>query len=168
MAVVIKSYSNDLVERFELEKERLRSILGDEISIEHVGSSAVGIGGKNIVDILVGVKNGEDLASTRDLLTQNGYFEGNDSHENRIFMTSKEGETGEGDYHVHICVNNSETFLDFIRLREFLKRNPKVANDYLLVKQKIANEADFDRKKYRTLKSKYVDKILSEARKQKF
>lgn len=168
MAVIIKSYSNDLVERFELEKERLQSILGNETSIEHVGSSAVGIGGKNIVDILVGVKNCEGLASTRDLLAQNGYFEGNDSHEDRIFMASMEGETGEGDFHIHICVNNSETYLDFIRLRDYLKRNPKVANEYLITKQRIAKEAGFDRKKYRALKSKHVDELLSEARKQRF
>ena len=32
----------------EAEKERLRKVLGDDVIIEHVGSSAVGIGGKNI------------------------------------------------------------------------------------------------------------------------
>ena len=53
MSVSIKGYHEELKERFENEKERLRWVLGDDVLIEHVGSSAVGIGGKNIVDILV-------------------------------------------------------------------------------------------------------------------
>ena len=53
MSVEIKEYNEELKRRFEVEKERLKRVLGSDVVIEHVGSSAVGIGGKNIVDSLL-------------------------------------------------------------------------------------------------------------------
>ena len=53
MSVEIKEYNEDLAQRFKMESERLYNVLGSDVIIEHVGSSAVGIGGKNIVDILI-------------------------------------------------------------------------------------------------------------------
>ena len=52
MSVKIEPYDEGLAEKFEREAERIRSVLGEDVTIEHVGSSAVGIGGKNIVDII--------------------------------------------------------------------------------------------------------------------
>ena len=53
--VEIIEYSSTLRQRFINEKKRLKFFLPSNVMIEHVGSSAVGIGGKNIVDILIGV-----------------------------------------------------------------------------------------------------------------
>ena len=53
----------------------------------------------------------------------------------------------------------------FIVLRNYLKNNPKKAQDYLKRKYKFAKEANFDRKKYKALKSTYVSILLTEAKK---
>ena len=45
MVVEINKYFTDLVERFESEKSRIRNFLPGHVKIEHVGSSAVGLGG---------------------------------------------------------------------------------------------------------------------------
>lgn len=163
--MIINPYSDELARRFETEEKRLRVILGNDVSIEHIGSSAVGIGGKNIVDILIGVKGTEEMDSTRDKLVENGYYEGNDSHEDRIFMASRKEETGEGDCHIHICLIGSEVYSDFLRLRDYLRANPEIAKEYLEMKQLFAERAGFDRKKYKALKSKYVAGLLKKARK---
>ena len=166
MSVSIKGYHNELKERFEAEEERLRKVLGDDVVIVHVGSSAVGIGGKNIVDILVGVKTTEDMVPVRDLLTSAGYREGHDTHPERIFMALRanddgtDRETGEGDYHVHIVVNESEECMNMIRLRDFLRANPEEAKKYFEMKSVFAKEAGYDRKTYKALKSKYVSKLI--------
>lgn len=55
--VSIDGYSDILKQRFVNEKNRIKSLIPNNITIEHVGSSAVGIGGKNIVDILIGVSD---------------------------------------------------------------------------------------------------------------
>lgn len=122
MSVTIKKYSSKLIERFSQEKCRLSKFLPNDIKIEHVGSSAVYIGGKNIIDILVGVPKHEDMISVKNILMKNGYFEGTDSHEDRIFLASTAKETGEGDFHIHICPINEESYENFIILRNFLKK----------------------------------------------
>ena len=166
MSVSIKGYNEGLKKRFKDEEKRLREVLGDGVLVEHVGSSAVGIGGKNIVDILVGVKTTEDMEPVRDLLTSAGYREGHDTHQERIFMALRanddgtDRETGEGDYHVHIVVDGSEECMNMIRLRDFLRANPEEAKKYFEMKSVFAKEAGYDRKTYKALKSKYVSELI--------
>ena len=119
MSVVISEYKDTLLKRFKSEKQRLLSFLPDTIIIEHVGSSAVGIGGKNIVDILIGVSDKDEMLRIRDILKENGYFEGHDSHDDRIFLASSENETGDGDFHIHIRPITCDSYKDFILLRGF-------------------------------------------------
>ena len=163
--VTIIEYSDKLKQSFIDERDRLRLLLPENISIEHVGSSAVGIGGKNIVDILIGVSDEAEMKNVRDKLVKNGYFEGNDSHSDRIFLASRKEETGDGDFHIHICPTSKDSYKDFIILRDFLISNPDVAKEYLEKKRKFAKEANFDRKKYKALKAEYVSKLLSDAKK---
>lgn len=164
MSVVINGYSDDLVNLFKNEKKRLATILPNNTTIEHVGSSAVGIGGKNIVDILVGTKNADEMLKVRDILVQNGYYEGHDSHDDRIFLASKEGETSEGDFHIHICPISENSYQDFIILRDYLRNNPLKAQEYFDKKYEFAKLAGFDRKQYKSLKSKYVSDLIAEAK----
>ena len=162
--VSIDEYSDILKQRFVNERNRIKSLIPNNVTIEHVGSSAVGIGGKNIVDILVGVSDKTEMRNIRDILVKNGYHEGNDSHDNRIFLASREEETKEGDFHIHICLTSSDSYKDFIILRDFLIAKPYKAYEYLEKKYEFARKANFDRKKYKILKSKYVSKLLLDAK----
>lgn len=165
VSVTIKKYSPELIKRFDQEKGRLSTLLPTNIKIKHVGSSAVFIGGKNIVDILIGVPNRKNMIPVKNILIKNGYFEGADNHEDRIFLASTQEETSEGDFHIHICSVEEDSYKDFIVLRDFLRNNPKKAQEYLNKKHEFAKEANFDRKKYKTLKSAYISKLLIEAKK---
>ena len=145
MSVVISEYKDTLLKRFKSEKQRLLSFLSDTIIIEHVGSSAVGIGGKNIIDILIGVSGRDEMLRVRDILKANGYFEGHDSHDDRIFLASNENETGYGDFHIHICPITCDSYKDFILLRGFLVSNPEKSKEYYNKKIEFADKAGFDR-----------------------
>ena len=166
MSVKINAYNDSLRGKFEVEAKRIREALGGGVSIEHVGSSAVGIGGKNIVDILVGVCDASEVEGVRDLLAGLGYREGHDSHPERIFMAWRndddgtDRETGEGDYHVHISVEGSEEYLNFIRLRDYLRVHRDEALEYERMKSVFAEKAGYDRKKYKALKSEYVKELI--------
>ena len=153
MSVVISEYKDTLSKRFISEKQRLLSFLPRTLVIEHVGSSAVGVGGKNIIDILIGVSDKDEMFKIRDILKTNGYFEGYDSHDDRIFLASSENETGDGDFHIHICPITYNSYKDFILLRDFLISNPEKSKEYYNKKIELANKAGFDRQKYKTLKS---------------
>lgn len=169
MSVSIKEYHEELKKRFETEAERLSGVLGEDVMIEHVGSSAVGIGGKNIVDILVGVGTTDEMVPVRDLLISAGYREGHDTHPDRIFMALRanddgtDRETGEGDYHVHIVVKGSEECVNMIKLRDYLRANSDEAKKYFEMKSVFAKEAGYDRKTYKALKSKYVSELIKKA-----
>ena len=162
MSVMISEYKDTLLKRFKSEKQRLLSFLPDTIIIEHVGSSAVGIGGKNIVDILIGVSDKDEMLKDRDILKENGYFEGHDSRDDRVFLASSENETGDGDFHIHICPTTSDSYKDFILLRDFLISDPEKSKEYYNKKIEFANKAGFNRQKYKTLKSQYLTQLLSE------
>jgi len=170
MSVELAGYNQGLVKRFEKEANRLRGVAGADVVIEHVGSSAVGIGGKNIVDILIGVKSEDDMEKMRNTLTEAGYREGHDTHPDRIFMAFRvnddntDRETKDGDFHIHICVKGSETYLDFLRLRDYLLKNRSEALEYERKKKDFVCEAGGDRKKYRAIKSVYVSELLEKAR----
>lgn len=162
MSVVISEYKDTLLKRFKSEKQRLLSFLPDTLIVEHVGSSAVGIGGKNIIDILIGVSDQNKMLMVRDILKENGYFEGHDSHGDRIFLASSKNETGDGDFHIHICPITCNSYKGFILLRDFLISNPEKGKEYYNKKIEFANKAGFNRQKYKTLKSQYLTKLLSE------
>lgn len=164
MAVIIKDFNPKLITNFEAERARLISFLGDQYTIEHVGSSAAHIGGKNIIDILIGAKNYAAMRNASKILVKHGYYDGHDNHPDRIFMASSTKETGEGDYHLHICIFGSSTYRDFIILRNYLLDNPAIASAYLSAKQSFATQANYDRKKYKALKSEYVAKLLEAAK----
>ena len=160
MTVEIREFHEDLSQKFLEEKARLEKVLPEDTTIEHVGSTAVGIEGKNIVDILVGVESQAEMAKVRNILAENGYVEGHDTHPDRIFMATRSGETGEGDFHVHICPRRANTYQDMILFRDYLREHPDTAQEYAAEKHKCAKQAGFDRKKYKALKSKYVEKLL--------
>ena len=162
MSVVISEYKDTLLKRFISEKQRLLSFLPDSIIIEHVGSSAVGIGGKNIIDILIGADDKDEMFKIRDILKENGYFEGHDSHGDRIFLASSKNETRYGDFHIHICPITCNSYKDFILLRDFLISNPEKSKEYYNKKIEFANKAGFNRQKYKTLKSQFLARLLSE------
>ena len=171
MSVKINAYNDSLRGKFEVEAKRIREVLGGEVTIEHVGSSAVGIGGKNIVDILVGVRDVSEMERVRDLLVELGYREGHDSRPERIFMAWRKDddgtdrETGEGDYHVHISVEGSEEYSNFIRLRDYLRAHRDEALEYERMKSVFAEKAGYDRKKYKALKSEFVKELIGRVQK---
>lgn len=166
--VDINNYSDTLKQRFDDEKRKIKNLISNTIVIEHVGSSAIGIGGKNIIDILIGVSSKQEMEKIMDILVRNGYFEGNDSHDDRIFLASRAEETKEGDFHIHICPLHSESYNDFIILRDFLIANPKIAKEYFEKKHEFAKKANYDRKKYKSLKSEYISTLLCSVKKASF
>ena len=158
----IQKYNPGLKGRFNSEKTRLAGILPDSAIIEHVGSTAVGIGGKNIIDILIGVSE-DEFENTLELLCENGYIPGSPTGEKRIFLANTALETGEGDFHIHLCLEESDEFKKFIVLRDYLIKNPSEATAYFEEKNRIAKVANNDRHKYRELKNAYMEKLMEKA-----
>ncbi len=161
----IQDYNKNKELFFETEK-KLRAVLGEDASIDHVGSTAIkNIVGKNIIDVLIGAVDNDEFVDFRDKLTQLGFFPSQNSRTDIYqFFASRQGETGEGDVHLHLVVIDTERYREFIILRNYLIENPSEAIAYSNHKQELLSQGITDRKLYRATKSKYVTELIKRAK----
>lgn len=162
--LVIHQFDSGLTHKYREIESVLYDILGDDVTISHVGSSALGISGKNIIDVLIGVPRESDLRIAADRLVKAGYFEGKETGEDRIFLASRPSETRAGDAHLHICVEDSPTYENFLILRDYLLAYPDELVKYENQKRECAMLANGDRQEYRRLKSLYLTQAINRAR----
>ena len=151
-------------------KNKLAPAIADGSQIHHVGSTAVpGLGGKNILDILISAKDSEHMNKLRDKLVAIGYFPSLNpsSRQDYIFLASRQEETGEGDIHIHLAVVDTETHDNFLIIRDYLRSRNDEADQYSKIKYQYAKQANYDRSAYKKLKAAYVDKLLQRARRWK-
>lgn len=161
---MLQIYKSNLNYKSEFNKLaiKIKKILGNNISIEHVGSTALkNVDGKGIIDILIGVKDIDELYKFKDKLISAGYFSSeNNNHGDYIFLASSESETTIGDYHIHLALFNSKKFNDYINLRNYFNNNPDKAKEYSDLKYKLAKLTGNNRREYKRLKSEYIEAIL--------
>ena len=147
-------------------ESKLRKALPDKTPINHVGSTAIpDICGKNIIDILVGAKNTEEFETFKEIISNLGYFASkNSKSEIYQFFASREGETGDGDSHIHLVIIDTERYREFLILRDYLLSNPNEAIAYSDHKKELVEKGIIDRKLYRQTKSEYVTKLIERAK----
>ena len=149
--------------QFAVIKRRLSELLGDDVVIEHVGSTAVsGLVGKNIIDILIGVRASSDVAMVSQRLVQAGWFVGQKCDVDYCFLASRQEETVAGDVHLHLALVGSQRYRQFVEIRDFLRHNPDWRRRYKQVKCQLARELRADRVTYKQLKSQFVEQMLAE------
>lgn len=154
-------------QQFARISRQLNQLLGDKVTIEHVGSTAVpGLIGKNIIDVLIGVKSASQTRRVADQLIKAGWFAGRKQGEDYCFLASRAEETGAGDIHLHIAPSDSLRYRQFLQLRDFLCQCPDWRQRYNDFKQQIVSEVGGDRQAYKQRKSQFVTEMLKEISKQ--
>ena len=86
-----------------MHRKKLRINIPQNIPITHVGSTAIpNMYGKNIIDILIEAKNGEEFNKISKILINEGYISSDKSKtEIYQFFASKKEETVSGDIHIY-------------------------------------------------------------------
>ncbi|MFA6271600.1 MAG: GrpB family protein [Patescibacteria group bacterium] len=159
---VFKKYNQSYKEYFQYEKNKIRKALGNQAQIEHVGSTAVnGLGGKGIVDIVVGVKKNH-MDKTKSKLENAGYeYRAVASVPGRIFFRK--------DYvrknkirrvHIHLVNIEAQEWQQIIVFRNYLINNPEAVKEYAALKKQAVKTANGDGKLYRKLKNKFIKKVI--------
>ncbi|MDY3797736.1 MAG: GrpB family protein [Bacilli bacterium] len=147
-------------------KKRLRTRINKNMPIEHIGSTILpNMYGKNIIDILVGVNEENEMDKYSDILIELGYFPGNHNSGNYRFFASTKEETKMGDVHIHLVYIDSDRYRDFITLRDYLLSNKEERKAYSDLKRKLISDGTNIREDYKVTKSKYVSDLLIRARK---
>lgn len=164
-------YKNYYPSLYEQEQKRLRLFVGNQVLIEHIGSTAVpGLGGKGIIDICLGVSE-KEMDKYSQLVQKAGYeykpFGGN---KNRIFhQRDCIGKLGKIiRYHLHLTFPESKDWKDGLMFRNYLRKHPEEARRYAKIKLKAATNSDQTKEKYMAIKEPTIRNILKKAVKENF
>lgn len=162
-------YKRTFPNLFRKEKRKLQKILGKQVIIEHIGSTAIPeTAGKGIIDIMLAFRKQEEIKEAVNILTESGYHLWEDRDRNdRIFMSSTElPESQLGDIHLHLTTADSQSFKNALLFRDYLTRHPNERKQYVDLKYAIAKEVGYNRIKYTQKKHSFINKILELARKE--
>lgn len=161
--VKIYHYSIKFIQVFRKERRKLKKILGNKVSIEHFGSTAVsGLTGKGVIDIMIGFDNRKDLQQAIPLLQANGYTLDRTVRKSRVFLsTSGEKESDLGDIHLHLALKNSLAFKEALIFRDYLRKNKQLQKRYSQLKEQLIKRVKNNRKLYTKLKSNFIKRVLN-------
>ena len=151
---------------FKTEKARLsKSINNMYFAIEHVGSTAVpGLGGKNVLDMLVGLKKGKRQAM-KNKLEKLGYdFIPKAGSSRRLFLIRDTHYNGKSvRIHLHLVKFNGIEWKQKIAFRDYLRKNKELVREYEEVKKSAVKLAKGDKATYLKAKSKFINHVTREA-----
>ena len=167
MPVTLHPYKKDFPRLFEKEKLRITFILKD-IDIHHVGSSSVpGLFGKNIVDILIGLKNfHQEVERVANKLTQLGYTYKFIVKEKKWAYLSDKVTFPKCYFHIHLVQKNSKNYQEWFLFRDYLRKHPEEREKYAKLKSMWLIKSKGVGLVYADLKTKYVKSVLDKARRE--
>ena len=143
MVILEEQNYNQNIRAYNEIKNQLKKQINKVIEVSHVGSTSIPSikYGKNIIDILIGVKDKKEFAEIAKILESINYIPSDKSktEEYQFFASTKE-ETKSGDIHIHLALKDTNRYKEFILLKEYLLENEKEAIAYSNFKQKLIEE----------------------------
>ncbi len=170
---IFSSYNPLWPQKFEIEAEKIRDVLDNEIlDIQHIGSTSIpNLSAKPIIDIGVLVNSIDDIQSFVSKLSTLGYeYKPDMSSVERIFL--RKGNPIE--YHLSVVCPKHTFWKRNITFRDYLKNHPEFVKEYEELKRQnllSTSQADFEdlsrSKTYNNGKGNFVQKILNLAETEK-
>ena len=152
-------YNQKFPKIFEQEKNRIAKATGIK-DIHHIGSTAVpGLGGKGIIDIMIGLKSWKGVENIIKELHKLGFRHIHPKEKGKIFL-SKHRQPTPDNVHLHLVRKDSKQYQELLAFRNYLRKNNKEIAKFFQLKQQWSKNAQSDRSKYGDLKAKYVKKVL--------
>ncbi|MDP7981097.1 GrpB family protein [Bacillus sp. WLY-B-L8] len=166
--VVIEEYTPNWTLQFTEEQKIIKEIMGDAaIAIEHIGSTSVaGLSAKPILDMMVGVRNLNDIdVFIEPLKTIEYEHVFHKEFPNRRFF--RKGLWKAGTHHLHIYQYGSKEWNHNLLFRDYLRSHPNVRQQYEQLKKELANKHLFDRVAYTNAKAPFILDIIKKAKKER-
>lgn len=167
MRVTVVPYDPDWPAAFEAIRAHLALALAEvpTLAIEHVGSTSVpGLAAKPILDIDIVVARPE-LGPAIAALVAAGYsHEGDKGVPDRHFMRAAPvGEYADVDRHVYVCVEGSLSLRNHLAVRDTLRTNDALRDDYAAVKLRLAEHDVAGIDEYIDGKNDILQRVLQKA-----
>jgi len=147
-------------------KKKGKEIAGinKDAEVHHIGSTAVkGLGGKGIIDIMIGVGSWQGIERLVAGLNRIGFNHIHPKERGKIFLSTQK-ESKLGDCHIHIVRRGSAAYRNFLAFRDYLRKYSKEAERYFALKLFWYKQSKGKRAKYTQMKSKYIKEVLKKAR----
>lgn len=153
---LVQSRPAEWAQRFQGLARELRELVGLEVSIEHIGSTAVpDLPSKDVVDILVAVTPGH-VPSVGDSLVEGGFIlEG--QREGHTWLTRRE--SGRRVCVIHVVETESRQWVRRIAFRDLLRRDADARAEYLQTKR-AAETGTSNWNDYTQAKTETVHRLL--------
>lgn len=156
----IVPHNQKLPRIFEKEKKKIAKAINDD-DIHHIGSTAVpGLGGKGIIDIMIGIRTWKKAEKVIEKLKNIGFNHIHPKEKGRIFLSKHQGSTP-GNIHIHIIKKGGKQYEELLAFRDYLRKNKPEVKRFFKLKLEWLEKAKGDRFKYNKLKEKYVKDILN-------
>lgn len=165
--VELREYTYEWNSLYQIEEETLKNIIKEYfIDIQHIGSTSVeGLKAKPIIDIIIGVKNFNDLEIIIEKLQQGGYnYRPNASTKERILFVK--GNEEERTHHIHIVQWMDEEWNNNIIFRDYLRKHSEVTKEYSELKDRLADIFKEDRSSYTSGKNQFIQDIIKKAKRE--
>ena len=145
--------------------EKLGNVLGkNAVAIEHVGSTAIpAIRSKPIIDIAIAVTDFAPVMEALVKLEEAGFWLSRDNRPEELLLVSGSREEDTRDHHVHVVLEQSPQWRDYILFRDYLNDVPQQARVYENEKQRLAEKYPNDRNAYTAGKNNLIRHLLRKA-----
>ncbi len=161
---IFQRYNDNYKQLYKEEEEKLKNILDNDIRIEHCGSTAVpGLGGKGIIDIIIGTDSSLIHEISRKLQNSLYKYIPSGGNRDRLFFQYDYPGIILRRVHIHLVELDKYEWISKISLRNFLIKYRKMSQEYEELKKRAVNLAKGDKEIYREAKKDFLDKLTSEA-----
>ena len=163
--VKLSKYNPQWKALFEEESNRLLAIASDYFkAVQHIGSTAIpGIVSKPIIDILAAIDSLSNISRIIEPLKKIDYIHRGEQGIPGRHPFVKGGEEFRT-HHLHVVEKNHQEWKKHILFRDYLRANSEEADKYSRLKQVLLKTFKFEREKYTTGKSEFIEKIIKKAK----
>jgi len=157
--VKLVDFNETWFDKYNMEKLKLHAVLHSFAhEIEHIGSTSIpSTTAKPIIDIAIMIKNLNLVPRLIAPLSKLSYaYRGEYGLPGRHFFVK--GDPNE--FHLHIVDYTTDHWHRWIKFRDILKSNEKLRQQYIALKQKLAQKYALQRQKYTEAKSEFVNSIV--------
>ncbi len=145
---------------FRIEKEAILSLkCVPKEQIHHIGSTAIDfIKAKPIIDILIGVKPGEEMSVISQLETVGYVYKANFEPKEWHYLTK--GFDNCITHHLHLCHANSDFYKTHILFKDLLNNDIVLAKKYESIKMGLSEQFQNERQNYTQSKEDFIRSVL--------
>jgi GrpB-like predicted nucleotidyltransferase (UPF0157 family) len=162
MDVVVVPYSAEWKTEFAKEAPRILAALTPGVrTIHHIGSTAIpGIFAKPVIDVLVEVADIDAVAAQSPGMAALGYEGlGEFGIAGRRYFRKQSGTTRT--HNVHVFQHDSPHVERHLAFRDFMRTHGDYAQEYSILKQRVAAHCDNDIEKYGDGKDAFIKRMES-------